>query len=73
MTTKNPRVNVTLELPLFNIITTMAKQEHKSVSCLTKELVAQALELREDYYLSHLSEKRIKENTKIISHDTAWK
>ncbi len=73
MATKNPRVNVTLEESTSIILTQMAQKENKSVSSLVKELTLEALELREDLYLSKIAEKLDKKDSKIYSHEQAWK
>lgn len=73
MPTKNPRINVTFEESTAEILATLAKQENKSVSSITKELVLQALELREDLVFSSLAESRESKNEKKISHEDAWK
>ncbi len=48
MSTKNPKVNVIFEPSVMNIMVVLAKQEHKSVASLAKELVLEALEYHED-------------------------
>jgi len=73
MPTHNPRVHVTFEPSTAAILTSLAKHEHKSLSSLTKELVMEALERREDRALSVLAETRDIETAKTIKHDDAWK
>ena len=73
MPTTNPRINVTFEPKLSNQISSLAAHEHKSASKLIKELVIEALEKREDIYLSDIAENRDVENQKTISHEDAWK
>ena len=73
MPTHNPRVNVTFEPQLSHHINTLAEHEHKSASKLIKELVIEALERREDIYLSELAESRDIKNKKTVSHEDAWK
>jgi predicted DNA-binding protein len=73
MPTSNPRINVTFETQLSNQINLLATHEQKSVSKLVKELVIEALEKREDIYLSNLAENRDIENQKTISHKDAWR
>jgi hypothetical protein len=72
-TTKNPRVNVTFEKQIAGVLAHLAKQEHKSVSSVVRDLALEALELREDYYLSKLSEKIDKPGAKRFGHDEVWK
>ena len=73
MPTMNPRVNITFEPPLMNLVSSLAKEEHKSVASLAKELIVEALERREDKVLSALAEMRDKKSVKKIKHEDAWK
>jgi uncharacterized protein (DUF1778 family) len=73
MPTKNPRINITLEESTAGLLAQLAKQEHKSVSNIAKELVLEALERREDRVLSAIAEARDVIKTKRIKHDDAWK
>ena len=73
MPTHNPRINITFDERVVSILTSMAKHEHKSLAGLTKELVLEALERREDLILTTLAESRDKKNVKLIKHDDAWK
>jgi predicted DNA-binding protein len=73
MATKNPRINVTFEAKTAGLLSQLAYQEHKSVASLVRELALEALELREDFYLSKIAEKLDKEGVKTYGHDEAWK
>ncbi len=73
MVARNPRINATFEPETAAILTDMAHQEHKSVSGIVKELTLEALELREDLYLSRLAAKLDQEGLKTISHEDAWR
>jgi len=73
MTTKNPRINVTFEEQTIEFFTSIAKVEHKSLSRVVKELAIEALERREDMYLSKLATKLDTPNAKYHSHEDAWK
>ena len=73
MTTKNPRINVTFEEQTIEFFTSIAKSERKSLSCVVKELAIEALERREDMYLSKIAEKLDTANVKNHSHEDAWK
>lgn len=73
MATKNPRINTTFETATVQLLTYLAHREHKSVSSLVRELTLEALELREDFYLSKLADRLDKEGVKTYSHDEAWK
>ena len=73
MTTKNPRINVTFEEVTAGLLARLAHREQKSVSSLVRELSLEALELREDVYLSKVADQRDKKGAKTHSHDDAWK
>lgn len=73
MPTKNPRINITLEESTAGFLSNLAKQEHKSVASLAKDLILEALERREDVSLSKLAEIRDTQKTKRISHKDVWK
>jgi uncharacterized protein (DUF1778 family) len=73
MPTKNPRINVTFEEPIAKLLSSLANHEHKSLSSMVKELALEALERREDKYLSTLATKLDADDTKTYSHSEAWK
>jgi len=73
MPTKNPRINFTLEESTAGFLSSLAKQEHKSVSSLAKELVLEALERREDIELSAIAKIRDTPKAKKVKHTDAWK
>ena len=73
MATKNPRINVTFEETIAGLLSHLAHQEHKSVASLVRELTLEALEMREDFYLSKVAEKIDRQGAKTYSHDDAWK
>ena len=73
MPTKNPRINITTNEKLISDITLIAKQEKKTVSTLAKELIEEALDKREDMYLSRIVNSREAQNNKVIQHAEAWK
>ena len=73
MATKNPRINVTFEEVTAGLLAQLAHQEHKSVSRLVRELALEALEMREDLYLSKVANQLDQEGIPRVSHDDAWK
>ena len=73
MPTKNPRINVTFEDATVGALTHLAHQEHKSVASLVRELTIEALEMREDFYLSKVAEKLDREGVNTYSHNDTWK
>jgi len=73
MPTINPRINITLEAPVIAMLTQLADKEHKSISGLARELLLEAIELREDMLLSEIGDKLYVKGAKTISHDEIWK
>lgn len=73
MPTQNPRINVTFEVATAKLLTQLAHHEHKSVSGLAKELIMEALERREDMFLSTLASARETKAKTRIKHEDAWK
>ena len=74
MPTKNPRINVALEKPLYLLIEKLAKQRGLSLSMVTRDLIREALEIQEDDVLSTIAEEREATLTDRhnLSHDEAW-
>ncbi len=74
MPTKNPRINITLEPKVVSVLKKIAEHENKSIAALSRELLLEGLEYREDISLSTLAEARdTNKNQKHIDHDDAWK
>ncbi|MCK4265212.1 hypothetical protein KAW80_02540 [Candidatus Babeliales bacterium] len=73
MPTKNPRVNITFEEATAAMLSSLAKQEQKSLSSLAKELILEALERREDMVLSSIAKTRDSGKGKKIKHKDVWK
>jgi predicted DNA-binding protein len=73
MATKKPRINVTFEQDTVSFLSILACQEHRSISSLIRELALEALEMREDVYLSKIAEKIDVEGKKTHSHENVWK
>ncbi len=74
MPTENPRVNVMLERPLYGVMHELAESEGLSMSALARELIREALELREDIALGSLADEREKtlNRNKTLSHKQVW-
>jgi hypothetical protein len=74
MPTKNPRVNVVLERPLYDDVERIAGRDGVSLSMKVRDLVKEALEIEEDIALSHLAETRQKSlnKKKALKHDEVW-
>ncbi|NBX02767.1 MAG: hypothetical protein EBR02_01615 [Alphaproteobacteria bacterium] len=73
MVTNHPRVNVTLDDGLHEMLSSLARSGKKSLSVAAKEMIEVGLSLQEDRYFSELSEKRLAKGGKNISHEDAWK
>ena len=58
MATKNPRTNVVVESDLYNYLSKLAKNSGISLSLLSRDLLKEALEIREDLYWDKVAIKR---------------
>lgn len=72
MSAKNPRINTALDKPTYEAIKRIAK---KSISFKARDLVQEALELREDAILKDFASEREKtfKKEKSLSHELVWK
>ena len=70
---RNPRINVTFEESTAGLLSLISHNEQKSLSSIVRELTLEALELREDLYLSKVAQKLDHDNAKTYGHDEAWK
>ena len=73
MTTKNPRINVTLSAEVSGLLAVLAEKEDKSLSMIARDLIEEALELREDLYFSRIAAERDTPDSVWVSHEDAWK
>lgn len=74
MPTKNPRVNVVLEKPLYTDVERLARRDGVSLSLKVRDLVREALEIEEDIALAQFAEAREKSfiRKKSLKHDEVW-
>jgi hypothetical protein len=74
MPTKNPRINVVLEEPLYNMIEELAERDGVSLSLKVRDLVKEAIEIKEDVALSLFAEEREKtfRKSRALKHDEVW-
>jgi hypothetical protein len=74
MPTKNPRINVALEKPVYFLIERLAQERGLSLSMVTRDLIREALEIHEDTVLAQVAEKREKTlaGRRTLSHDEVW-
>ena len=74
MPTKNPRVNVVLEKPLYESVRRLAKKDDVSLSLKIRDLVREALEAEEDAALAEFAEEREKSfrRFRALTHKQVW-
>jgi predicted DNA-binding ribbon-helix-helix protein len=74
MPTRNPRVNVVLEKPLYDTVRRLAAKEEISLSMKISDLIKQALEAEEDAVLAEFAEEREKtfRRSRGMSHKQVW-
>lgn len=77
MSTKQPRIQVSLDPDDFEIIKILSRQRKQSASSIINRLVHESLEEYEDYLLlrqAEEAEKRwIESGRPTISHEELWK
>ena len=75
MPTKNPRINIVLDPKIYNMLNKLAQSQGISLSLFSRDLIKEALEIREDIYWQKEAQKR--ETTlsqkKTLSHKDVWK
>jgi len=69
MATKNTNFNVTFDKTTQEILGILAHKENKPVAQIIEELTLEALEMREDLYLSKIAEQIDIPGAKSYSHD----
>lgn len=74
MPARNPRVNVVLEKPLYEAVGHLAKEEGVSLSTAVRDLVKEAMEIREDIDLGRLAKTREKtlKRSQALTHKNVW-
>ena len=74
MPTKNPRVNVVLEKPLYRTVERLAERDGLSLSLKVRDLIKEALEIEEDMALGTFAESRAKSFRKAsaLAHGEVW-
>jgi len=75
MATNKPRINVVLDKKIYELIKRLSEEEGTSLSSFVKDLIEEALELREDVSLNEIAEEREKtlNKSKALSHNEIWK
>jgi len=74
MPTKNPRVNVVLEEPLYEGLRRWAARDKVSLSLKVRDLVKEALESQEDRALAIFAAEREKsfDRKKALTQEQVW-
>ncbi|MGZ9138059.1 MAG: ribbon-helix-helix protein, CopG family [Candidatus Deferrimicrobiaceae bacterium] len=74
MPARNPRVNVVLEKPLYEAVGHLAKKEGVSLSTAVRDLVKEAIGIREDIDLGRFAETRERtlRRTRALTHKDVW-
>lgn len=75
MPTQNPRINVVLDPGLYHVLCKLADKAGISISLLSRDLIKDALEIREDIYWQEVAREREKTFSKknALSHKDVWK
>ena len=74
MPTKNPRINVVLDKPLYQNIRFLAKKDGVSLSTKLRDLIREAIDIQEDIHLARVAEKREKsfKESMALTHEQVW-
>lgn len=74
MPTKNPRINVVLEGPLYERVKLFADQDGVSLSTKVRDILREALEFMEDTQLAAFAEAREAswKDQEALSHEEIW-
>lgn len=75
MTTKNPRINVVLEDPIYGAVKQLSGRNKVSMSMVIRDMVKEELERYEDSRLSEMASARDNslKKRKTVSHKDVWK
>ena len=74
MPAKNPRVNIVVEPPLYKVMHELAASVGVSMSTIARDLIREAINLREDVALAAFADIRMKTFDKkvALSHEDVW-
>ena len=74
MSTKNPRLNVVLEPPVYRAVCQLAHKDGVSLSLKARDLINQALEYCENLYWAKIADSREKtlHKEKAHTHKKVW-
>ncbi len=74
MPAKNPRVNIVIDRQTYGALLEMAAAQEVPLSMLARDLIREAMELREDTALAEFAENRESgfDPAKALSHEETW-
>ena len=74
MPTKNPRINVVLDIPLYKNVQFLAEKDGVSLSTKVRDLLKEALEVQEDMLLTAFAEEREEswDDSSALTHEEVW-
>ena len=74
MPAKNPRVNVVLEKPLYDLVSKWARRDGVSLSLKVRDVLRAAAEAEEDTVLAAMAAERERTFTRksALTHEEAW-
>ncbi|MDL1957675.1 MAG: DUF6290 family protein [Candidatus Desulfofervidus auxilii] len=75
MANEQLRINVVFDRSLYTLIKEISERESISMSAVVRDLVKEALELKEDVALTKFAEEREKDlkEEELMSHEEVWK
>ena len=75
MPTKNPRVNVVLEPPLYETLSRLARRDGTSRSSKARDLLRDAMEFHEDVALAQIARSRQAsyDPSSALTHEAIWR
>jgi len=75
MPTKNPRVNIVVEPLLYSVMHELATREGISMSTIARDLIREAIDLREDVALAAFTDTRMKsfDKKEALTNEDVWK
>lgn len=74
MPTKNPRINVVLDTPLYQSVKHLAEKDGVSLSTKVRDLLRESIEIQEDLYLASIAAGRESswDESDALSHEEVW-
>jgi len=74
MPAKNPRINIVVERPLYGVLSALAENDGVSMSTLARDLIREAITMREDAALADFAEERMRtfSQTTALTHQETW-